>query len=248
MPESEGIVRAKAAKWAILGAGCAALLALSPALSAVRGGQKILQQAKVSLRILGSIGSFTPVTRDERLARAYADAVRESQTRGFRFTPASGTTSGERTLTVLSRATSEENANKRPLPGLGVAPVAFSLGKNTDRIAGDNVPAGINDLKPIVENVQMPKTNFTLQPDRNRFSTNFQVEARDQTATGPTNSSSLGQEKSYSVDLSSSYSLTRHLDVQAGVRYRGPDNRLAAPLTDQAKDSQAVYVGTKLKF
>jgi hypothetical protein len=246
-------VRATAAKWVIVGASGAAILALSPALSAVTSPHKIAQQAKVSLRILGSIGSFTPVTRDERLARAYADAARESQTRGFRFTPASGGQSGERSLTVLVRATSEDSALKHPQQsGLGVAPVAYSIGKGKglDRFIGDSPPVGVNELKPITENVQMPKSNFTLQPDRNRFSTNLQLEARDQTATPPTSNSpqTLGQEKSYGVDLSSSYSLTRHLDVQAGVRYRGPDNRLVPPLTDQAKDSQAVYVGTKFKF
>jgi hypothetical protein len=49
------------------------------------------------------------------------------------------------------------------------------------------------------------------------------------------------------VDLAGSYSLTRNLDLKAGVRYRGPMDRLA-PLTDDRQDSQAVYIGTAFKF
>lgn len=239
-----------------MAASGAVAFALTPAISAAVSSQHALQQAKVSLKMLGSIGSFTPVTRDQNLAHAYADAARELQTRNFRFTPASGATSGERSLTVIVRATGDEDLTAiarrtQPGPALGLAPVAYSLGKvkGLDRFASVSGTQS-RELSPITETVQMPTANFVLQPERNRFSTNLQVEARDQTATVPTNDGpqTLGQEKSYTVDLSSSYSLTRHLDVQAGVRYRGPDNRLVPALTDQAKDSQAVYVGTKFKF
>jgi hypothetical protein len=246
----------KAVKWTVAGAGCAAVaLALSPAVSAVIGRNAIPGPAKVSLKMLGSIGSFTPVTRNTQLAKAYALAARESQSRGFRFTPASGAMSGERSLTVLVRATGEDSALMRhtqPASSAGIAPVAYSLGKGKglDRFVGEGAVA-TKELSPIVESLQMPTANFKLQQAKpDRFSTNLQVEARDQTATAPTSEASqtLGQEKTYSVDLNGSLSLTKNLAVQAGVRYKGPDNRLSPALTDQAKDSQAVYVGTKFKF
>src|SRR3546814_13819214 len=49
-----------------------------------------------------------------------------------------------------------------------------------------------------------------------------------------------------SVDVVSSYRVTRNLDVTAGVRYKA-DDRLE-PLTDARRDSQAVYVGTQFRF
>ncbi|MBO9574637.1 MAG: hypothetical protein J7494_02765 [Sphingobium sp.] len=234
------------------GAGIALSLALAPSISAALNGQQALQQAKVSLKLLGTIGSFTPVTRDQRLALAYADAARESQTRGFKFTPASGSQNGERSLTVVVRAVGADSLlGKRAQPNLGLAPVAYSLGraKGLDRFSDETAAAPKRELSPIADSVQLPQSSFALQAKPKRFSTNIQLEARQQTAAAAPTAApqTLGSEKSYGVDLSSSYSLTRNLDVQAGVRYRGPDNRLV-PLTDQKQDSQAVYVGTKFKF
>jgi hypothetical protein len=240
-----------------MGAGCAAIaVALSPAISAVVSGKPGFQTSKVSLKMLGSIGSFTPVTRDNHLAQAYAQAARESlQSRGFRFTPASSTTSGERSLTVLVRATSEDSVlvkRTQPVNNIGIAPVAYSIGKSKglDRFTDEGAVA-TKELNPIVDSLQVPTSNFKLrQAKPDRFSANIQVEARDQTVTAPTNETpqTLGQEKTYSVDVNGSLSVTKNLAVQAGVRYKGPDNRLSPALTDQAKDSQAVYVGTKFKF
>ena len=51
---------------------------------------------------------------------------------------------------------------------------------------------------------------------------------------------------SYSVDLGGAYSLTRNIDVTAGVRYRSDRDRLTQ--TDVRRDSQAVYVGTAFRF
>ena len=53
--------------------------------------------------------------------------------------------------------------------------------------------------------------------------------------------------KSYSVDLGGSYSLNRSLAVTGGVRYKVEQERAAA-LADQRRDSQAVYIGTAVKF
>jgi len=47
--------------------------------------------------------------------------------------------------------------------------------------------------------------------------------------------------------LGGSYSVTRNLDVTAGVRLKNERDRMA-PLTDSRQDSQAVYVGTQFRF
>ena len=52
----------------------------------------------------------------------------------------------------------------------------------------------------------------------------------------------------YSVDLGTSYSLTRNIDVTAGVRYRATERDRLVPQSDDRRDSQAVYVGTAFHF
>ena len=51
---------------------------------------------------------------------------------------------------------------------------------------------------------------------------------------------------SYALDVGGSYSLTRNLDVTAGVRYRSDRERLTR--VDERRDSQAVYLGTAFRF
>jgi hypothetical protein len=54
-------------------------------------------------------------------------------------------------------------------------------------------------------------------------------------------------QKDFTLDVGGSYSLTRNLDVTAGVRLNNERDRMA-PLTDNRQDSQAVYVGTQFRF
>jgi hypothetical protein len=230
-------------------------LALSPALAAMLGAASGEGgSSSVSLKMLGSIASFTPVTNDERLAQAYAKAARESQSRGFRFTPSSGSING-RSLTILVRAgalSGERKASERVLPNLGVAPVAYRLGttKGLERFStGARLDPAIPD--PVIETkLKEPLPNYTLRAKKDRFSTNLELQERDGLTGTPADEApqTLAGERSYAVDISSSYSLTRNLNLRAGVRYKGPSNRLAPVVTDQTQDSQAVYVGTTFKF
>ncbi len=57
----------------------------------------------------------------------------------------------------------------------------------------------------------------------------------------------IADDPNYSIDVGGSYSLTRNLDLTAGVRYKSEENRLPQ-LTDNRRDSQAVYVGTAIRF
>ena len=228
-------------------------LALSPALAAMLGAtSSATSSGAVSLKMLGSIASFTPVTNDERLAEAYAKAARESQSRGFRFTPSSGSINA-RSLTILVRAgglPTARTTSERVLPNLGVAPVAYRLGttKGLERFStGARLDPAIPD--PVIETkLKEPLPNYTLRAKKDRFSANLQLQDRDGLTGTPADATPIGSERSYAVDISSSYSLTRNLNVQAGVRYKGPSNRLAPVVTDQTQDSQAVYVGTTFKF
>ena len=57
----------------------------------------------------------------------------------------------------------------------------------------------------------------------------------------------LRQGNNVSLDVGSSYSLSRHIALTGGVRYNIERQRLPA-LQDDRRDSQAVYVGTAFKF
>ena len=57
----------------------------------------------------------------------------------------------------------------------------------------------------------------------------------------------LDPDRAYSVDVTGSYRLSRNVDLTAGVRLQRENDRLA-PLTDDRRDSQAVYVGTQFRF
>jgi hypothetical protein len=57
----------------------------------------------------------------------------------------------------------------------------------------------------------------------------------------------LSAPESYALDVGGTYSLTRNLDLTAGMRLKSERERLTR-LEDDRRDSQAVYVGTAFKF
>jgi hypothetical protein len=217
---------------------------LSPAIGRV---EAVLgsRPGPVSLASLGSIGSFTPVTTDERLARRYAQAVTTARSQGFRFTPTVGSMSGHRSITIVVRAPDLGliSGARAPASAIGLGPVAYNLGpaRGLNRFATE--VSALRDAVPLVSAsaLAMPRS-FSLE-SRKRLSTKVELENMVQGEALP----QVMGDKSFAVDVGSSYALTRNLDVTAGVRYRGRQNRLG-PLTDDAQDSQAVYLGTTFKF
>ncbi|CAN5416482.1 hypothetical protein BH10PSE12_BH10PSE12_28310 [soil metagenome] len=231
---------------ALGGAAFAAIsLALSPAFGAGSSLLTMRAENPVSLGALGSISSFTPTTKDPRLAAAYAKAALAGDRMSFRFTPTSGSMSGRRSITVLVRAGGVRM--DRTLPGLGITPVAFNLdvSRGWRKFALPD-SLGRKDLDPVaVETVGSAKGFALEQPKKTRFSTNILVDTKRELGSS---AAALAGEKNYSVDLASSYSLTKNLNVTAGVRYHGATAARIAPLTDDRQDNQAVYLGTIFKF
>lgn len=237
-------------KWGRFAAGtaiCAGFtLALTPAVGRV---ESVLngRSGAVSLNALGSIGSFTPVTNDERLARRYAHALSTSQSQGFRFTPTVGSMSGRRSITIVVRAPDLDiiaTGRSNPASSIGLGPVAYNLGaaRGLSRFATEVSSSRIDSIPLVSQTALTPPRSFKLE-ERKRLTTNIELEGLAQTGASP---QTLADEKGYAVDVGSSYQLTRNLDVTAGIR-RGRQNRLGA-LTDDAQDSQAVYLGTTFKF
>ncbi len=226
-------------------AGAALVAAAVPAIGAGSDLLKLRGVSPVSLTELGTISSFTPSIRDEKLSSAYARMALGGSGKSFRFTPTSGSMSGRRSITILVRADSGlAQRDERVAPSLGITPLAFNLdaSRGWRKFALPEM-LGNKALDPVSPDLSAVK-GFALERSNARLKANVQFEARRD--VGTTDQTLAGAPK-YSVDFGSSYSLTRNLNVTAGLRYAGPDNRLA-PITDQRQDNQAVYVGTIFKF
>jgi hypothetical protein len=211
------------------------------------------------------IANFTPAGVDSKLAAKFkrptfsANASNAIKTR-FPFTPA-GTQEGVRkTLTIAARtdsilsskAVSTRNAISAIQPGLAV-PV--NLNKTDFRLTAargwkdfklpDNAKAAV---KAPMSNLSAGAGTFRLdgaEPvKKSRFKTDVKLDTARQAAPSPRGNAAAGE---YKVGLESSFSLSRRVDLTAGVTYNSERDRVT-PRTDDRKDSEAVYVGTKIRF
>jgi len=225
--------------------GTAMAVATVPAIGAAGDLLSLRSVAPVSLNELGSIGSFTPSIRDDKLSNSYAQAVLGRGSKNFRFTPTSGSMSGRRSITILVRANSGLGGSQDRSASLGIAPLAFNLdaSRGWRKFAlPDSV--GSKPLDPMVTELSGVKDFSIERKTGSRLKADLHLDAKRDTGTAP---QTFAGERQLSIDAATSYSLTRNLNVKAGVRLAGPDNRLA-PITDQRRDDQAVYVGTVFKF
>ncbi|HKT78275.1 MAG TPA: hypothetical protein VJQ78_16200 [Sphingobium sp.] len=243
-------MRVKRGHLALAGSAVAAAgFMLSPALGAATDLVRFRADVPVSLGALGSISSFTPTTKDPRLAAAYARIAASASRQNFRFTPTSGSLSGQRSVTVMVRAAdlNDRVAISRTIDPVNIAPVAFSLNSahNWRKFALPEA-VGRKELDPVSIEQMAGAKNFSLdQGAKTRFSTKVMIESRRDPAAAV---KSAAADKDYSLDLASSYSLTRNLNVTAGLRYNNSVIGRLTPMTDDRQDNQAVYLGTVFKF
>lgn len=224
-------------------------LVLSPAITAARGVEESPAKLRVLLSARGGIGSFTPAAADPKLAAVLARSDLSSA--GFRFTPA-GESGKPRQVTVAVRARTTRVAQAsfagRPdlpaAPSLGLTPSAYNLGASV----GWKRFALSGDMARIDTGIQ-PGSRETISAgasyNASRWSGRVQIGSDRGIGDQP---SLLGPERSYSLDVGGSYSITRNLNVTAGVRYRKDDRDRLQPMVDDRRDSQAVYIGTAFKF
>jgi hypothetical protein len=225
------------------GALVASLALLSPAFGA--STTTLSARSPVSMGLRDGIGSFTPAATDARLAAALSRSGLSSS--GFRFTPASSVRLN-RSVTIAVRA----RTNRPDLTGdqadlvkaatSSIAPIAYNLGAAVGwrkfAVTGDMQKMDLAGLG------RRESVDLGVSYTNKRLTTRVQL-AADRTS-GPAARNVLGG-SGVSVDFGSSYSLTRNLDVTAGVRYRADRDRLL-PQSDTRRDSQAVYVGTAFRF
>lgn len=223
-------------------AAAAISVALPPALAAMSRADRIID-TRLSETFLGQ---FTPASGDPRLMARYAK-ISEDARSGFSFTPAiTDTDRKNRAITVVIRSRDDTSASRtaglaagRGTTPIAITPVAYDLGASVGfaKFVTPALPRG-TDLR----NLPVAKAPEEAE-SKSRFAT--RMLSRQSDPAGATDRlTTPGEDQT--VDVVSSYRLTKNLDVTAGVRYKSSDR--VEPLTDTRRDSQAVYVGTAFRF
>lgn len=225
-------------------------LMLSPTILAARETRAEAEKPRVSLTARGGIGSFTPAAADPRLAAVLAKS--ELASTGFRFTPP-GDAAQSRRVTVAVRARSSIVGGAgmsgrdeiAALGALGTTASTYNLGASIGwkrfALSGDvaridtGVIPGGREVVSAGASYNAPRWSGRIQVGADR-------------GIGQTALRAVQPESSYSLDVGGSYSLSRNLDVTAGVRYRLEERERLQSMGDNRRDSQAVYVGTAFKF
>lgn len=223
----------------------AAGLVLTPAVAATNTKKR---PPAVSLSF-DTLSSFTPANADPKLAAALAG--KSLSLTDFKFTPAPAkgrpsqvrvairarvNTPNQAAMAQASLPTEAVNALTPSSYNLGVA-----VGWKRFAVSGD--VAKVKSPDPAFGGREMAVVGVSYSLS-SRLSTRVAVGA-DRTTGNPV--PGLRQGNSLSLDVGSSYSLSRRIAVTGGVRYNIERDRLAA-LQDDRRDSQAVYIGTAFKF
>ncbi|NBC88444.1 MAG: hypothetical protein GVX90_02915 [Alphaproteobacteria bacterium] len=235
---------------AVLSALAVALPSAGLALVTSGGGDAALEATGFDL--------FTPASVDPQLAARVAEriAAREGA-KGIRFTPAgSGSPRAERTVTVAVRVDDDNTAQAidvrdgiKQAPGTGTGLAALAQSKfNLGTARGYQSFARAIDLPSSVRDMSVPDLSefepARREQDPARLKPRIELEPEAIAGRSPNTLDSIA---SQTVGVGGSFSLSPNLDVTAGVRYSQERERLD-PLTNSVKDSQAVYVGTQIKF
>lgn len=251
------------ASWSLLGLAAALTFGLPSAGLAVVG----LTDADLAADAT-TFELFTPASVDPALAARVAEKARE---RGIRFTPSGASVSGnDRTVTVavrvddnVAQAISVRSASNTT-PGLGnqiagVQANRFNLGTSRGyqgfarAQAPETAPSGRKVEIENLRDIGMPDlAEFEpAQPTRIDKPSRLQprIALGDEQVAGRSQNT-LDALSAQTVDLGGSFRLSRNLDVTAGVRLSQERDRLDRldPLTNSVVDSQAVYVGTQIRF
>ena len=204
------------------------------------------------------MGRFTPAGIDKRLAvRAESQAVTSN---GFRFTPAGLNRQGNKILTVAARADLADSAGAVSVRS-AIAQIEGGTG-NTVRLNNSNyrltaargwqgfkLPANAVQTEQPRISAMVGNGNFRLDGQKeskkpSRFNTDVSVDKVGNAAPNPRGAAAAGD---YAFNVGGSFSISRRIDVTAGVRYSSERDRIA-PTSPASPDSEAVYVGTKIRF
>ena len=223
----------------VAGAVAAAALALIPSVASGKPGDR--RPPAVSLSF-DQINSFTPATADPKLAAAFAK--RGTSMGDFKFTPAAP--KGRPSQVRVAIRARGDNGAPAATPAIGaLAQASYNLGVSVGwrrfAVTGDVAKNGAEALGLGGKETAIVGVNYSLGK---RATARVAAGAE---RTDGTRAPALGSDRAYSLDVGGAYKLTRNIAVTGGVRYK-VENERTAPLQDQRRDSQAVYVGTAFKF
>lgn len=254
----------------MLGAAAALMLGLPTAGLAVVG----LGSDEGSLERAFDI--FTPTSVDPELAARVEAKARERGIR-FTPTAADAASRSDRTVTVAVRVDGEAaqaisvRGAAEGAPGLGtgvrgIQASRFNLGtaRGYQSFARAQLPnqarradAPVSGTVRLTENTRLTGVRDLSVPDLAEFEpsrpsredrpSRLQPRIALEDNAVPGRSPNTLDANEDSVDVGGAFRLSPNLDVTAGVRYSRERDRLD-PLTNSVQDSQAVYVGTQLRF
>lgn len=224
----------------------AAALALCAA-SALAAGSAVAapDDAKGISLNLGSFSGFTPANADPRLAAQLSRSARSIS--DFTITPAAAKDK-PRQVRVAVRAKSNNAASalsNNPTGSSALTPTTYNLGAAVGwkrfALSGD-VTTRDDRANPAIGREASAKLGLSYDLGK-KVSTRVAVGAEQRQPA----LTALGSQDAYSVDLGTEIKLSKRIAVTGGVRYRIEEDK-AVTLSDQRRDSQAVYVGTAFKF
>ncbi|WP_419827024.1 hypothetical protein [Sphingomonas sp.] len=232
----------KGVRW---GAGLAAALALASAASATGLHRKRVVRPPFAAPLAGGIGSFTPAAADPRLASSLLRGGLGGGS-GFRFTPAVAPGASRRvTVAVRARAATPAEAERIASAGgsgaIGQSAYNLGVAVGWKRFAITSDYAKV-DLGPVPGSRE--SADVAVSFAGHRWSTRLALAADHALGEVPR---LIERDRNVSVDLGGSYSISNRLDVTGGLRYKRDFDGVQM-LTDDRRDSQAVYVGTAFRF
>ena len=216
-------------------------LVLTPAFAATTSKKR---PSAVSLSF-DPMSSFTPANADPKLAAALGGGRSTSLT-DFKFTPApaKGRPSQVR-VAIRARTTAPTQLASAADPAVtALTPTSYNLGVAVGwrrfAVAGDVAKVKEADSAIGGRESAVVGVSYSLKKFTGRVAVG--AERGDKNALP-----ALRRGENYSLDVGGSYSLSKRIAVTGGVRYNVEKDRLSA-ITDDRRDSQAVYVGTAFKF
>lgn len=194
------------------------------------------------------ISAFTPANADPKLAAALAG--RGLSLSDMKFTPAPAKGRPSQLRVAIRARSSGPSANSgtsalEAAPSISaLTPTSYNLGLAVGwrrfAVAGD--VAKVTNADPALGGRESAVlgVSYSLK----RFTGRVAVGA-DRSAGHPL--PALRKGDNYSLDVGGAYSLAKGVALTGGVRYQIERDRLSA-LQDERRDSQAVYIGTAVKF
>ena len=228
----------------VLAAAAAVGLVLTPAIATSMPAKKRAPAVSLSF---DPVSSFTPANADPKLAAALAG--KGLALTDFKFTPApaKGRPSQIR-VAIRASAMSPTQTAQASMPTSAVnalTPTGYNLGVAVGwrRFAVSGDVAKVKSADPAIAGRESAVLGVSYSLN-SKISTRVAVGA-ERTTGNPV--PALRRADNVSVDAGASFSLSRRIALTGGVRYNVERDRLA-PLQDDRRDSQAVYVGTAFKF